>query len=198
MGENETKNPCQLREFERFLVIVNFSTLPSSFPLSSFCRFSLSAATTFHPFFVPRTLNRRISCAALLPLARSLLTQPPWPPPPPHWRPLRCRDHWAKNWKFRTPLSAFSPFSYIGIVPAKSGVCAHGLRFPQDDLKLHFCSVHPMKFILIWIYRKNRKYFIIKIGKGFFTSHHIMTRFNKSIQRFPNQIPKGAIKGGDP
>ena len=63
LGENETKNPCQLREMERFLVIVNFSTLPSSFPLSSFCRFSLSAATTFHPFFVPRTLNRRISCS---------------------------------------------------------------------------------------------------------------------------------------
>ena len=63
MGGNETKNPCQLREMERFSVIVNFSTLPSSFPLSSFCRFSLSAATTFHPFFVPRTLNRRISCS---------------------------------------------------------------------------------------------------------------------------------------
>ena len=45
-----------------FFSALLLSSVPSS--LSSFCLFSLSAATTFHPFFVPRTLNRRISCAA--------------------------------------------------------------------------------------------------------------------------------------
>ena len=124
----------------RFALVVYF--LPSS--LSSFCLFSLSAATTFHPFFVPRTLNRRISCAApacsLAPFLLSLRGRLP-PPPPPHRRPLRCRDHWAKNWKFRTPL-LFLPSSLILESFLQNRVC---VRFPQDDRMHIFCSeVYPV------------------------------------------------------